>query len=339
MPSLLYIGIYSPGSTSRMRGEVLKDILYDWTHDTIDTSIPFMGQNKLSRSVGFRYKRGPVISAVNDYVLKNFENKVYDLVWVDKAIFLTKETTKILRANAACLVHFTPDPAFLFHRSKLFFESLNYYDFLITTKNFEIKDYQKVIGNNTIILYATQGFDKALHHPVTPFHMKKNVVFVGHYEKERAKILQALLNKSIPVTLTGIKWKKFVRQNKDMPLVYLGEGVFGKEYVKTISSGLFALGMVSKWIPEKHTTRTFEIPACGTALLTERNEEICSFFDESEVIFYSTTDELVQKILYYTEHRDELHLLTENGHRKVIEGGYDYKSIINRIVRQIGIQC
>ena len=37
-------------------------------------------------------------------------------------------------------------------------------------------------------------------------------------------------------------------------------------------------GLLAKWVPELHTTRTFEIPACGTALVTERNSETALVF-------------------------------------------------------------
>ena len=88
------------------------------------------------QSIGFRYKKGPLINKVNRYVLNNLEDKHYDLIWVDKAIYLKKQTALQLRQHASTLVHFTPDPAFSFHRSDLFYESMPLYDYMITTKSF-----------------------------------------------------------------------------------------------------------------------------------------------------------------------------------------------------------
>lgn len=46
---------------------------------------------------------------------------------------------------------------------------------------------------------------------------------------------------------------------------------------------MFARGALSRRFPERHTTRTFEIPACGTVLITEWNEEISVFLGEKSV--------------------------------------------------------
>lgn len=105
-----------------------------------------------------------------------------------------------------------------------------------------------------------------------------------------------LLQNGIDVTLAGIGWEKFVKSYPSPCLHYLGCGVFGEDYVRALSGCLYAWGSVSKWIPEKHTTRTFEIPACKTALLTERNDEIEGFFSDDEVIYYDGINDLIEKI-------------------------------------------
>lgn len=332
MRAVLYIGINTPGSTSRMRAEKIREILNDRKMEIIDTDIPTESRSRLWRSLGFRYKIGPVIPMVNNYVIDHLKEKEYDLIWVDKAIYLTKETTEKLRSRAKVLVHFTPDPAFAFHRSRFFFQSLPYYDYAITTKSYEIDEYAKALGAGDRVIYATQGYDRQLHRPVHDFKEKNGVSFVGHWEKEREQTVKSILNAGIEVKLAGIKWDKFVRKNQSPYLHYFGEGVFGEQYVDVISGSLFSLGSVSKWIPEKHTTRTFEIPACGTALLTEWNDEIGGFYREDEVIYYNNDKELVEKLQYYIGHKDLLEKLTQKGLEKVRSGGFDYKSIIKKVL-------
>lgn len=337
MKHILYIGIYNDGSTSKMRADKIRGILSDWEMDVINTDIPKRAMNRIWQSIGFRYKKGPLIGKVNQYVLNNLSDRHYDLIWVDKAIYLTKSTTLVLRKQTDKLVHFTPDPAFTFHRSKLFYESMPLYDYMITTKSFEKDDFIRVMGNKDKVLYATQGFDKKLHRPVTEWGNKKGVAFIGHYEQERAEPIRKLLNSNIDVTLAGIGWEKFVKSHPSDHLNYLGIGVFGEDYVKAISDCLYAWGSVSKWIPEKHTTRTFEIPACKTALLTERNDEIEGFFTEDEVIYYDGIENLITKVKYYNKHPLELKNLVEKGYHKVQSGGFDYESIIRNILKKINI--
>lgn len=329
---VLYIGINSYGSTSRMRAEKIKSLLSDWKLDIIDTDIPYNTGGRIYKSLAFRYKIGPLIKTINKYVICHLEHDSYDLIWVDKAIFLTEKTTRILRQMAKVLVHYTPDPAFTFHRSKHFYRSLPLYDFAVTTKTYELDNYITLMGDKSKVLYVTQGFDKKLHRPMIDWKEKRGVAFLGRYEKERAETIKALLNIGIDVYLGGGKWEKFVNANQYSNLHYLGNNVQGEEYVKSISACLFALGSVSKWVPEKHTTRTFEIPACGTALLTERNDEIASFYSDNQVIYYDTIDELLSKVRYYSNHMDELYAITKNGYQRVIDGGFDFESIMRKLL-------
>ncbi|WP_289055257.1 CgeB family protein [Carboxylicivirga marina] len=392
----LYIGQYTPGTTSYMRANQLKTILKSlnkdtlrsstlnpsalnsstfkpstFTFHTIDTHIPFHQTPRLWRSLGFRFKRGPLIKKLNRYIIDQLNQllnpstlkpqtpnpepytlnpkpqypapqtpnpKPFNLIWIDKAIFLTPKTTAYLSRLADKLVHFTPDPAFTFHKSHLFRQSLNLYDYAVTTKAYELKNFEQYLNADKVI-YATQGFDTDLHKPLTPFeHKKAGVLFIGHHEKEREEVLQKLIDEDIAVCIAGIKWQSFADKNKTKTkFKYLGNGIYGKDYVKTLSAYQFSWGSVSKWIPELHTTRTFEIPACGTALITERNNETSSFFKDDEAIFYDSLDDMIEKIRYYQNHPQELQQLTQKGTQRVHNDGRDYESILRKVLQQIGM--
>lgn len=337
MNKVLYIGQHTAGTTSKMRSDTLEQILLPKTFQVIDIHVPFFSVNRFFRSIGFRFKKGPLIAKVNKYILDNLSHE-YDLIWVDKAIFITEKTTKILRSKTKLLIHFSPDPAFTYHKSKHFNNSLKYYDFVITTKSFEKKFYDEFVSEEKIIV-TTQGYNKTIHKPYHQFEEKKNgIVFIGHYESYRARILQALIDQGILVEVAGIKWKSFATKNKgNENFTYLGNSINGKDYASTISSYMYSIGFLSKWIPELHTTRTFEIPACGTALLTERNEEIEKFFTDEDVIFYTSNEELIEKIKFFQKHQEELEHITRSGYKKVLEAGYDYHSILSGLLKQMDL--
>jgi len=332
----LYIGQCSNGTTSEMRATCLRKLLQGWNHEEIDTHIPFYQTHRLFRSFGFRFKRGPLISNVNQHISSNLRQKHYDFVWVDKAILISESTTAELRRRAENIIHYTPDTAFYGNRSTHFYKSMPYYDFLITTKSFEKEHYLNYISEDKLLL-TTQGFDKDVHRPFYKSEEKENcVVFIGLWEPAREKTIQTMIDNQINVKIAGHKWGKFVSINSSSPyLDYLGETITSDNYAKMISSALFSLGCLSKRFPELHTTRTFETPACGTALLTERNKETSSFFDEDEVIFYDNLDDLVKKIRFYQNNLPELKRLTDKGIRKVNDGGYDYETILKSLLRQI----
>ena len=333
---VLYIGQYTNGTTSRMRAQTLQALIKTSVFEIIDTHVPFYNTHRLWRSFGFRYKRGSLINNINKYIVAALKEEAYDLIWVDKAVFITPKTTALLRSRASKLVHFTPDPAFTFHRSKLFFKSLPYYDFIVTTKSYELEHYYKYIKNEKV-LFATQGFDAKLHKPSKhPFSKKEGLVFIGHYEDQRGEVLEKLLQNDINITLAGIKWNHFARKHQDNPnLIYLGDGVYGEDYVKTLQNAKMAWGALSKWVPELHTTRTFEIPACGTALVTERNLETQSFFKDDEAIFYTNENDLIEKITFFMNNDKPLEVLTKKGTSRAVTSAYNYSSILNAILKTI----
>ncbi len=333
MKEVLYIGQFTAGTTSRMRAEILEELL-DVPIQVIDIHIPFFQVNKIVRSIGFRYKKGPLISQVNKFITKQLKPK-YDLIWVDKAIFLTPKTTRILRERTTKFIHFTPDTAFFDNYSNYFVKSLTYYDNIITTKSFDLEHYLKLIPEEKLIL-APQGFNKFLHKPMHAFEDKLfGVTFIGLWEPSREKVVKKFLESGIPVYLAGKKWNSFVSKTNNTNLHYLGEGLFSDKYVEAISKSYFSIGLLSKKFPELHTTRTFEIPACGTALITEKNQETASFFKEDEVIFYENDKQLIEKLKYFQENLDELATITQNGTKKVIEGGFDYHSILSTVLKKV----
>ncbi|MEJ8756632.1 glycosyltransferase [Pontibacter sp. H259] len=267
--------------------------------------------------------------------MDNLKSETYNLIWVDKAKFVTPETTLFLRSATQTLVHFTPDPAFAYHRSSLFYKHIHLYDLCVTTKSYEIEDYYNAGAKQ--ILLVSQGFDPSVHKP-TINCVKSGICFLGHFEEERGEIIQELIDNKIEVKLAGIKWRSFAKKNSDNNfLIYYGDGVYGKEYSQLISGSLIGLGLLSKWVPELHTTRTFEIPACGTALLTEANEETSRFFTDEEAIFYDNAVQITDIIKYYLANSIELSVIAQNGRKRVRSSGYDYRSIVEKILREVNL--
>ena len=332
---ILFIGPYSYGSTSKMRGDIIGKLFKDPEITIIDTDIPLNTTSRLFRSLGFRYKTGPLIKNINNYISSKISGH-YDLVWIEKGVFIRKNTLITIKENSGKLIHYTPDPAFFYHKSNHFLNSLTLYDYFITTKSYEINSYKRY--NVKSVILTTQGYDPTIHKPLVDFDKKNGICFVGHYEKERAYLLQKFLDAGIEIKLAGIKWDRFVKRNSLINnLKYFGESLNGLEYSKLIAGSLFGLGFLSKWIPEKHTTRTFEIPACKTILITERNEETSKYFKENDVVFYDDTGELVERVKALMQDREQLKRLSENGYNAVIKGGYDYESILRKLLTEIEV--
>jgi len=334
----LYVGIDRPGTTSRNRRLTLERLLPGWEHSHVDTAVPFDHCSRLSRSIAFRLKTGPALRAINASLLLHVEQEKthYDIVWVDKAVFFYPSTIRRLRQLAGRLIHYTPDTAFYENRSRHFASSIELYDFVVTTKSFEIDQYSSLIPKNRLIV-TTQGYDQMVHRPLhTPAEKRSGVAFAGLAERDRFEKVELLLDNGIPVRVAGPGWERFSAKHSKNPQYQFAKSFLsGDEYVDFISSARFGLGLLSKRFPELHTTRTFEIPACGTALITERNEETESYFAPDEAVFHSSPEELIRRLKELEENPNELVKISKAGRARVEKEGRSYDEIFRGLLKAL----
>ena len=332
----LYVGIRLPGTTSQLRSEALVRSLPDCDWTLIDTSIPYARSNRIWRSLAWRLKIGPVLRSLNDYVLRCLPKRCFDLVWIDKGVFLWPSTVRQLRACARKLVYYTPDTSFLRNRSTFFEKTISLYDLVVTTKSLEVQEFQRRMDLNRLLL-VTQTYDRSLHYPRCEFEEKNHeAILIGLCEPSRERLVRNLLDADIPVRVGGHGWERFTRRcGPNLPLVYLGPEVFGEAYAESISHASVGLGMLTHRFPELHTTRTFEIPACGTALATPATADTERFFQSDEVIFFEDPTELVAKIQMLWRNVGELQRISAAGYQRVKSGGFDNDTLVVRVLTKL----
>jgi spore maturation protein CgeB len=331
----LYIGQCNIGSTSRCRFDVLRKITKD-NIDLIDISDDIEASSRIFRSIGWRYYIGPLIWRINLKVKKKAikRNGKYDFIWIDKGVFIKKRTLQYLKLKATTIIHYTPDTAFFSNDSFHFRKSLYLYNYLITTKSFEIDTYSKYVSKNRIF-FLTQGINTTVHFPQFDFKEKElAIVFVGLYENSRAEVILKLINAGFKVYIAGIGWSKFLNLYRCDNLNFIGSNLNDFEYSKALSKCIFALGLLQKKFPELHTTRTFEIPACGTCLITERNHEIDSFFNDDECIKYTNIEELIMNLDKYSNNVGNIKKIIDNGRKRVQFDKRDYDSQLTEFFRE-----
>jgi hypothetical protein len=112
--------------------------------------------------------------------------------------------------------------------------------------------------------------------------------------------------------------------------------VYEDDYARALTGAKIGLGLLRKVCPDQHTTRTFEIPACGSMLLADRTDEHRNFFEEGkEADFFSSEEELLDKVTFYSRNESARSCLAHAGHRRCIEGRYAYvhrlKTVFDRL--------
>jgi spore maturation protein CgeB len=160
-------------------------------------------------------------------------------------------------------------------------------------------------------------------------------VFIGLAERDREECITALLDCEIPVRLGGKGWRRFLRRHVNHPrLQFEGEEIFGDRYAALLSGSRVGLGLISKRIPELHTTRTFEIPACGGVLATESTSDTARFYDEGEALFFSTYHDLALRLRELLDQpgQADLRAIAAAGRARLLRDHRDYPSIMREIL-------
>jgi spore maturation protein CgeB len=99
------------------------------------------------------------------------------------------------------------------------------------------------------------------------------------------------------------------------------------EYAKALCGADICLCFLSKINRDVYTRRCFEIPACGRLLLAERTYELQTLFKEDEeACFFSSEEELTNKVCWLLENPTIRNKIAESGQKRVWKDGHDIYS-------------
>ncbi|SPJ23041.1 CgeB family protein [Palleronia abyssalis] len=323
MKRILYAGSLRAGDNGPDRAAVFEAAGYGIL--PADRFPHIMSGTRVERSIAARLNIGRSVNAFNRMLSEAARTESYDIVFVDKGVWVWPRTLADLKRHAkdGIAIHYTPDSQFLENTSRHFRQCLPNYDLCVTTKPFEVDHYRA--GGAPEVRLIQQGFGKRLS-PVPrcdiPDHLRSEVAFVGHCQPAYARVLEPL-SRRVPLAIWGPNWPAYSEKNRWARACVRGSGVFGPDYARALSGAKIGIGLLSKRIPETTTTRTFEIPACRTMLLAERTDDHLALFDEGrEAVFFASVEELCDKAEHYLRHDAQREEIAEAGYRRSIADGY-----------------
>ena len=344
---ILFLGPIGEGQTSRMRMRALQRLGHEVAG--VETVAPWTQARWLARQAQRRLGRGAIIDAINRAVLDAAVGFRPDLVWGEKQEFLRPETLQTLRRGGAGLAHFTPDPYFSlsWKRTRAMDAAIGQFDVLVYCKSYERADYD-ALGKP--LIYMPLGYCDEVHRPLPSDDPQWAcaVGFLGGWEPRRERLLRAVTGAVGDLKIRGGYWD-FLRDgrwtlrrriilgqlaggepfaiHKDARLAAAWQGgeVYGDDYAKALTGARIGLGFLRKVCPDQHTTRTFEIPACGAMLLADRTDEHRSFFEEGrEAEFFGSEAEMVDKAHFYVANEPARARIAAAGRARCESGGYAY---------------
>ncbi len=333
--SIFYIGTLWEGSTTLERMRTLDHLGH--TMIPFDTTPFDRMASRLFRSIAYRLHIGPIPQSLNRALMeKAKELKGISHIWVDKGVWVYPETLFYLKqVTGAMAIHYTPDAQLLSQRSRHFVSCLPIYDVLVTTKEWEIEFYKKAGARNILLTY--QGHDDRFYPRIIPeseFSLyASDVCFVGHTQKHYADRLMSISGLGISLRVWGDAWPNYIKNKAWAKSLIVDKGLWGESYPKALSCAKIGLGLLGKHIPETSTTRTFEIPAMGTFLLAERTQIHQVLFDEGkEAEYFSSDEEMLDKIRYYLVHDSEREKIALAGRIRCERSGYSSSELLRKVI-------
>ncbi len=290
--------------------------------------------------VANKIKRHPDIYFANSQLLHQARRGEFELVWIDKGLWLRPRTLRRLRVllPSARFVGYSPDdmsnPA---NQSRRYLDSLSLYDLHVTTKRYNVEEL--AVRGAREVLYVDNAYDPSVHRPLELTDEESaaygaDVGFVGCYENDRAEKLFRLAEAGLRVTVRGPEWGRYFDKSH-RNLTVLSGWIGAQTYVRVVNSTRINLGFLTKANRDEQTTRSIEIPACRSFMLAERTKEHQRLFREGvEAEFFEGFEELLVKCRYYLAREDERRRIAENGHRRCVIGSYSNEGRLLHVVER-----
>lgn len=336
---LLYVANIRPGTITERRVRSLQRLGYQVDEFNLRPYVERLG-NPISRRLAYRLDWGPVVRQINLDVSARAQRGGYDAALVAKGVLLDRNTVERLRTNAhlGVCIHYSADPTLVFHRTRFFVDSVPEYSLCVTTKSYDLPLYDELSPRDVMLVPQGYDLDLALPVQVRRSNFDYDVVFIGHAERHYISALRSVSEVTKSIAIWG-HWEKAVRRERSLAPFWQGSPVYGLEYARRLQAGRLGLGLLSRLAPDQSTTRTFEIPAAGSFLLAQRTEEHQRLFrDGQEAAFFSTTQELQERVAYYLRHADERETIAEAGQRRCL-AQYSTDKIMLTILNRAGVRA
>lgn len=296
---------------------------------------------------------GPVVWKLNQDLIDTAVEFSPDLIFVYRGTHITAGTLKKIKQlipDSTLVGYNNDDPFAKGHPYSLwrhFFKAVPVYDLMFAYRHHNLDDLLRIGAKRVELLRS--WYIPEFHKKMTPSKRDElkygcDCIFVGHFEEDgRDACIEELINSGVNVKIFGpysglgkSGWDTPVARSVILQRVLPIEYLSGDSYVTAINCAPIALCFLSKLNKDTYTRRCFEIPAIGAALFSEYTEDLASLFkDGEEAVFFRSKEELLEKVLYFLEHKDQLDEIRKRGMARVKHDGHDIYSRLNAVINLV----
>lgn len=282
-----------------------------------------------------RVMGGPGVHRANRMLIETVTRMRPDVTLLYQGHYFDQETVHELRSLTFVAGYHDDDPfgpKRMVFRYRRLIPALKMYHGFHVIRKVNLSEYERCgVPNVGLLRHAYRPW---LHYPTAltlgeSRQWQSDVTFIGHPEKDiRIPCLFTAVQADLKVRVFGgeHEWDRFIPRELARTIGATPR-VFGADYRKALAGAKIAAAFYSKWNRDDHGMRSFEIPACGAFLLSERTETMTELYEEGkEADFFSSPEEFVDKVRFYVRHEDVRKKVAALGHRKVTSAGHDIHS-------------
>jgi spore maturation protein CgeB len=349
---ILYVGPDYPGSN----GTCWRDAFVELGHEvlTLDDEkydpAPASLAGRLIRKARRRPGAGQV-QALNCRIASEAARFAPHLIFFVKGYFVEPDTLATVRRIAPCLVYMNDDMFNPANQTPYFFPNIPLYDLILTTKSYNVREFERAGAQRAA--YIPNAYDPHVHFPAEPSPQERaqmggDVAFIGTFRPNRADFLARVANLwDLRLSVWGGGWRKMGRFDnlhrrhrwRALERSVQPRELWCGEMGKAIRSNAVTLGLLYRENRDLHTSRSFEIPACCGFMLAERTEEHRLYFEEDrEAAYFSSFDELTDKLRFYVAHEEIRARIARAGYQRCLASPYRYTDRARFAIEQSGVK-
>ena len=260
-----------------------------------------------------------------------------DIVFIVKGVTVKPSTLKFIKARGIKSISWSNDDMYGWHnRSYWYSKGLKYYDLVVTQKSYNC-DSRELPSLGAKTYFQNKAFEPTIHKPVDDckaFDCVHAVVFIGAKEQDRLEHLLYLAEHGIQVHIYGwvVKEPNPLHDN----IIIHDRFLYEDEFCAAMGCSKISLNFLRKINRDLQTSRSVEIPACGGFMLAERTDEHLQLFKEGkEAEFFSSKEELLEKVNYYLQHDQERLAIAKAGYERCYKDSYTFENRMQDILNNL----
>ena len=338
---LLYVGAFFEGSTVNHRYSDLNDIFEKV--DFFNTNIYFPLFRRSYASIWKRLGFGiPFYRMLQDLLIK-IKTFQPEIIFFDKSLYLPKDFFLFLIKKKIFLIHFSNDDQLNpNNQTRKYIDSIPLYNLHITTKSYNIEELMFL--NAKRVEFINNATSKKYVYPLKVSNDDKikfgsKVGFIGTFERQRAESLLFLAKNGIKIRIWGFGWKN----NSDIKhpnLIIEDSPLWGDDYLKVLCSTDINLNFLRKENRDLQTTRSIEIPASCSFMISEYSTEHEKLFKGNyEAVYFKDNTDLLNKVKFYLKNSEEIKRIARNGYKRCLDSKYFYAEVFKEIFNKFNLEC